>query len=262
MKIVVCVKQVPASNNVRFDPVTHNLVRSGMSGRMNPFDENAVEAALALRDAIGGEVILLSMGPNDTKETLHDGLAMGADQAILLSSRAFAGSDTLATGYILAQAIRNIGNVDLTIFGRQAVDADTGQVGPIVAEELNVLQATFVSKLKALDKQHLSVTRNLDSEVQSVTLTLPAVISVRSELNQPRYETPIHIQQSLTKPLITWTDQDLDLDQQRIGQAGSHTVVRKVYAPEATSRAAKRLPDDATAAARVVLALMAERGLR
>lgn len=118
MKIVVCIKQVPESNNVTFDPETHNLVRNGLSGRINPFDQNAIEAALQLRDAVGGKVVLLSMGPPATEETLRDGLAMGADEAVLLSARAFAGADTLATGYVLAEAIKKIGGVDLTLFGR------------------------------------------------------------------------------------------------------------------------------------------------
>ncbi|KRN21543.1 electron transfer flavoprotein subunit beta/FixA family protein [Lacticaseibacillus camelliae] len=261
MKIVVCIKQVPGSNRVSFDPITHNLVREGMDGRMNPFDENAIEAAVRLREQVGGEVILLSMGPDAAKETLHDGMAMGADSAYLLSSRAFAGSDTLATGYVLAQAIRKIGGVDLTLFGRQAVDADTGQVGPIVATELDQPQATFAEKIQPLDAQHLVVDRDLGAETQSVQLTLPAVITVRAEANQPRYESPVAIQQSLTKPLTTWTDQDLTLDVKRIGQAGSPTIVRKVYAPQPTTRAAKPLPQDPQAAARELLNILQAQGL-
>lgn len=261
MKIVVCIKQVPGSNRVSFDPITHNLVREGMAGRMNPFDENAIEAAVRLREQVGGEVILLSMGPDATKETLHDGLAMGADAAYLLSSRAFAGSDTLATGYILAQAIRAIGNVDLALFGRQAVDADTGQVGPIVAAELDLPQATFASKLQPLDDGHLVVERDLGAVTQTVQLTLPAVATVRAEANQPRYESPVAIQQSLTKPLTAWTDQDLTLDPKRIGQAGSPTIVRKVYAPAPTTRAAQPLPEAPKAAAKALLDILQAQGL-
>lgn len=261
MKIVVCIKQVPGSNRVSFDPITHNLVREGMAGRMNPFDENAIEAAVRLREQVGGEVILLSMGPDAAKETLHDGLAMGADAAYLLSSRAFAGSDTLATGYILAQAIRKIGGVDLTLFGRQAVDADTGQVGPIVATELDLPQATFAAKIQPLDAQHVAVDRDLGAAVQTVQLTLPAVITVRAEANRPRYETPVAIQQSLKKPLTTWTDQDLTLDASRIGQAGSPTVVRKVYAPAPATRAAKPLPEAPQDAAKALLDILQAQGL-
>ncbi|KRO17701.1 electron transfer flavoprotein subunit alpha beta [Lacticaseibacillus saniviri JCM 17471 = DSM 24301] len=246
---------------MKFDPHTHNLVRTNVAGRMNPFDQNAIEAALDLREANGGDVILLSMGPDSTVETLRDGLAMGADEAYLLSSRAFAGSDTLATGYILAQAIQKIGAVDLILFGRQAVDADTGQVGPIVAEELTLPQATFVTKIASSDAQHVTVIRDLDQALQTVELTLPAVATVRGELNQPRYETPINIQNSFKKPLTTWNEKDLVLDQQRIGQAGSPTIVRKIYAPEPVNRQAVALPEDPDRAASELLKILQANGL-
>lgn len=128
LKMVVCIKQVPVSNNLKIDPLTKNLIRSGEPGVMNPYDKNAIEAALRLKDEWGGEVILVSMGPPDFEITLRQGLAMGCDDAILLSSRKFGGADTLATGYVLAQAIKELGNVDLVLFGRQSVDADTSQV--------------------------------------------------------------------------------------------------------------------------------------
>lgn len=261
MKIVVCIKQVPGTNHVKFDPATHNLMRSGMAGRMNPFDQNAIEAALELRDQVGGSVTLLSMGPDSTAETLRDGLAMGADDAYLLSARAFAGADTLATGYILAQAIRKIPNADLIIFGRQAVDADTGQVGPIVAENLNLPQATFASKLTPLDDHHISVQRDLGQSLQTLKLTLPAIVTVRAELNTPRYETPINIQASFKKPLTTWSDADLTLDRDRIGLAGSATVVRKIHEPEPAKRAAKPLPQDPAEAATALIELLQQHGL-
>lgn len=248
MKIIVCIKQVPESNNVKFDPVTHNLVRSGTTGRINPFDKNAIEAALQLRDAIGGSVSVLTMGPPAATEALRDGLAMGADDGYLLSSRAFGGADTLATGYTVAAAINKIGGVDLTLFGRQAVDADTGQVGPITAELLGVPQATFVNKITPDATGGLTVQRDLDDRTQTVALTTPAVITVRSEINHPRYETPVNIQDSFTKTITTWTEQDLSLDPAHIGLAGSPTVVTKVYAPTPTQRAARPLtgtPDEA-----------------
>ncbi|MFD1399584.1 electron transfer flavoprotein subunit beta/FixA family protein [Lacticaseibacillus suilingensis] len=260
MKIVVCIKQVPESNNVKFDPVTHNLMRGGMSGRINPFDKNAIEAALRLRDAVGGEVALLSMGPDSTAEILRDGLAMGADSAYLLSSRAFAGADTLSTGYVLAQAVRQIGNVDLTLLGRQAVDADTGQVGPIMAVNLNQPQATYATQLTANGNQ-LTVVRDLDSLTQTVELTLPAVVTVRAEANTPRYETPLHIQQSFEKQVTIWRDTDLALDPAKLGQTGSPTVVRKVYAPEAKTRAQQPLASEPAAAVDQLLVIMQQHGL-
>lgn len=261
MKIVVCIKQVPESNNVKFDPVTHNLQRSASAGRINPFDQNAIEAALQLRDQVGGSVSVLTMGPPASAETLRDGLAMGADDAYLLSSRAFGGADTLATGYTIAGAIRKIGKVDLVLFGRQAVDADTGQVGPITAEFLDEPQATFASKLTLADDNHLTVLRDLDDRQETVRLSLPAVVSVRSEMNHPRYETPVNIQRSFEKPLTTWTEQDLNLDASRLGLAGSPTAVTKIYAPEPTTRGAKALTGTPAEAVDQLLAILQRQNL-
>ncbi|PWG00371.1 electron transfer flavoprotein subunit beta/FixA family protein [Levilactobacillus bambusae] len=235
MKIVVCIKQVPSTNDVKIDPQTHNLVRSA-DGVINPFDKNAIEAALKLRDQTNGEVILLSMGPESYRESLLEGLAMGADSAYLLSSRALGGADTLATGYPLSQAIQKIGDVELVLFGRQSVDADTGQVGPIVAEYLNVPQVTFAEAIDLTEDHHLIGKRRLDAAEQEVEVELPAAVTVRSEMNQPRYATPRQIQKSFEKPLTVWTEQDLDLDPERIGLAGSPTQVTQVYAPAAAKK--------------------------
>src|SRR5690554_3905145 len=145
LHIVVCVKQVPVSNNLKIDPVTKNLLRSNEPGVMNPFDKNAIEAALKLKQRYGAKITLLSMGPKNFEITLRQGLAMGADDAVLLSSKVFGGADTLATGYVLSQAIKLLGDVHLVFFGRQSIDADTGQVGPIVAEFLNWPQIIYIS---------------------------------------------------------------------------------------------------------------------
>lgn len=254
MKIVVCIKQVPKSDSVKIDPKTNNMVRDNVEGVINPFDKNAIEEALRIKDQLGGEVILLSMGPDGFMSSLRDGLAMGADQAILLSSRAFGGADTLATGYPISQAIKKIGGVDLVLLGRQAVDADTGQVGPIVAEYLNVPQVTFAEELRFVDEHTLYGQRLLDGATQSVQVTLPAVVTVRSELNTPRYETPVNIQTSFEKPIDVWTEHDLDLDATRIGQAGSPTTVQKVYAPKREGRQTVQLSDDSATAVKELLA--------
>ena len=151
MKIVVCIKQVPSTTKVSIDPQTHNLKRSNLPGRMNPVDKVAVEVALQLREKHGGSITVISMGPNENKKSIREALAMGADSGILLSSRAFAGSDTLATGYVLAKAIEKLGQVELVLFGKQSVDADTGQVGPITAELLDYPQMkshSFLYQLK------------------------------------------------------------------------------------------------------------------
>ncbi|GEK66272.1 electron transfer flavoprotein subunit beta [Leuconostoc mesenteroides subsp. sake] len=254
MKIVVCIKQVPKSDSVKIDPKTNNMVRDNVEGVINPFDKNAIEEALRIKDQLGGEVILLSMGPDGYMSSLRDGLAMGADRAILLSSWAFRGADTLATGYPISQAIKKIGGVDLVLLGRQSVDADTGQVGPIVAEYLNMPQVTFAEELRFVDEHILYGQRLLDGATQSVQVTLPAVVTVRSELNTPRYETPVNIQTSFEKPIDVWTEHDLDLDATRIGQAGSPTTVRKVYAPKREGRQTVQLSDDSATAVKELLA--------
>lgn len=244
MKIVVCIKQVPNTDTVKIDPKTNNLVRSNVEGIINLFDRNAIEAALQLRQQAGGEVILLSMGPNSYISSLRDGLAMGADSAILLSSRKFGGADTLATAYVLSEAIKKIGNVDLILFGRQSVDADTGQVGPIVAEELQVPQVTFAESIELQDKNQLIGHRLLDNLVQEVKVHLPAVVTVRDEMNQPRYETPLNIQKSFEKEITIWSENELAVNPAQIGQTGSPTVVKRIYSPEKAGRQTTTLPTD------------------
>lgn len=168
MKIVVGIKQVPQADSVKIDPQTNNLIRSGIQGVINPFDKNAIEAALRLRAQAGGEVILLSMGPDSYVTSLRDGLAMDADQAVLVSSRALGGADTLATGYTLAKAIEAIGDVDLVLLGRQSVDADTGQVGPIVAAYLGLPQVTFAESISLESANTIIAKRQLDTVIQTL----------------------------------------------------------------------------------------------
>ncbi|BAP86695.1 electron transfer flavoprotein subunit beta [Paucilactobacillus hokkaidonensis JCM 18461] len=253
MKIVVCIKQVPNTDTVKIDPKTNNLVRSNVEGIINSFDRNAIEAALQLKQQAGGEVVLLSMGPESYISSLRDGLAMGADAAILLSSRKFGGADTLATGYTLAKAITKIGNVDLILFGRQSVDADTGQVGPIVAEDLQLPQITFAESVELQNNNQLIGHRLLDSVVQEVKVQLPAVVTVRSEMNQPRYETPLNIQKSFEKEITIWSENELAVDPTQIGQPGSPTIVKRIYSPDKAGRQTQMLPSDAKSAVSTLL---------
>ena len=253
MKIIVCIKQVPNTDSVKLDPKTNNLVRSGVDGIINPYDKNAIETALRLKEQAGGEVILLSMGPDSYASSLREGLAMGADSAVLLSSRALGGADTLATGYSLAQAIQKIGAVDLVLFGRQSIDADTGQVGPIVAEELSLPQVTFADKLELLENNIITGSRQLDNATQKIRVSLPAAVTVGAGINQPRYATPVNIMQSFVKPLTIWSEKDLSLDPTQIGQSGSPTKVTKVYAPEVSAKQTTMLAKDPTEAVNELL---------
>lgn len=261
LHIVVCVKQVPVSNNLKIDPVTKNVMRSSEPGIMNPFDQNAIEAALKMKERYGAKVTLLSMGPKNFEITLRQGLAMGADDAILLSSRAFGGADTLATGYVLSQAIKALGDVHLVFFGRQSIDADTGQVGPIVAEFLNWPQITYISQIYPVDNKSIEAVRLMENMEQSIKVTLPAVFTVRSELNEPRYATPRNIMLSYQKEIQVWDEKKLDVDPNRIGIKGSPTVVRKVWTPKKKVKKSESLGENPDNAARKLLQILRARNI-
>ncbi|HHV57844.1 MAG TPA: electron transfer flavoprotein subunit beta/FixA family protein [Firmicutes bacterium] len=235
MQVIVCIKQVPASLDVQVDPKTHNLIREGVESVINPFDENAIEAALELKGSHGALVSLLSMGPPQVKEALRKGLAMGADQAYLISDRALGGADTLATSYTLAQAIKKMGSYDLILCGRHAVDADTGQVGPELAERLNLPQITYVSKIEASGNR-VRAERLLEETREVVEVPLPALLTVTKELNTPRYATPLGIMKAAKKPLTVWTAADIAAEADKIGLAGSPTRVTDVFAPPGRER--------------------------
>lgn len=235
MQIVVCVKQVPASNEVRLDPVTHTIIREGTEAVINPFDTYAIEEALRLKQRLGGSVTLLSMGIPAVAELLRESLALGADRAVLLSDRKFAGADTLATACALAAGIRRLGRVDLIICGKQATDGDTAQVGPSLAEKLGIPHTTYVRAIEAIDETTIRCSRQTDSGHDSVELQLPAVITVVKEINQPRLPAIAGVRAALTAPLEVWHASDLEVDEQRIGIAGSPTQVLRTFVPERSS---------------------------
>lgn len=256
LNIVVCIKQVPLSNNLKIDPITNNLIRSSEPGIMNPFDKSALEAAIKLKEVHGGSVTAVSMGPENFKLTLREALSMGADRAILLSSRAFGGADTLATGYVLASAIKKVGNVDLVFFGRQSIDADTGQVGPIVAEFLNYPQVTYISEISVVNENRIVAKRLMESMEEVIEVSLPAVFTVRDELNTPRYATPRNIVDSFNKDIEVLTEKDLNVDINRIGIKGSPTKVRKVWQSKGTKRNNESLGNTKNEAALKVVELL------
>ena len=188
MKIIVCLKQVPDTNEVRINQETGTLIRDGVPSIMNPDDRNALEEALSLKDQYGGEVIALSMGPMQAKEILQEALSMGADEAYLVSDRKFGGSDTWATATILAAAIEYIGNYDIVFCGRQAIDGDTAQVGPEIAEFLDVPQITYVKEVK-LEDNMLTIRRFTEYGDYIYQVKTPVVLTAIKELNHPRYPT-------------------------------------------------------------------------
>ena len=225
MKIVVCVKQVPDTNEVKIDPKTGTLIREGVPSIINPDDKNALEEALSLKDIYGGKVTVISMGPPQAKEALREALAMGADEAILISDRAFAGADTLATSNVLAAAIRNL-DYDIIFTGRQAIDGDTAQVGPEIAEHLNIPQVTYVEKVE-FDGDGLKVRRAWEDGYEFIKVNTPVLLTAIKELNNPRYMNMKYIFDDLKSEIKLWTADDIEIDKSLLGLAGSPTKVKK-----------------------------------
>lgn len=231
MKILVYVKQVPDTDDVKLDPKTGNLRRDGVKSMINPLDLNAVEAALKLKEQHGGTVCVITMGPPQAGEALKKALGMGCDEAFLLSDRAFGGADTLATSYVLAKAAEKIGDYDLLLFGRHAVDGDTAQTGPAVAAHLGIPQITLAVSIDAQDGW-VCCDRALGDKRQRVRAKMPAAVTVCGDINKPRYATPINIMRSQKKPLSVWNAEDLGCDKTRTGMAGSPSATKKVFEPE------------------------------
>ena len=189
MHIVVCIKSVPDTTEVRFNPETHTLMRDQAESIVNPFDMYAIEEALRLQETHGGTVTVVTMGPPKAEKELREAVAMGCDAAVLLSAAEYAGSDTWATAYVLAAAIRKLAPVDLVICGRQAADGDTGQVGPGIAQQLGIPQLTYVFKIRRFDPEggEVEVERLVEEGREVVAAGLPALLTVVKDINQPRY---------------------------------------------------------------------------
>jgi electron transfer flavoprotein beta subunit len=234
MKVVACIKQVPDTTDVKIDPETRTLVREGVESITNPFDEYALEEALLTREKYGGEVHVITMGPPQAIEVLKNALAIGADYVYLVSDNAFAGADTWATAYTLAQAIRKIGGMDLVICGKQAIDGDTAQVGPGVANQLGIPQLTYVSKVREIDLQNkrIVVERMLEDGKEIIESSLPALITVVKDINEPRLPSLLGIKKVAKAEIPTWTIEDLPVDKAKCGLGGSPTEVVRVFTPE------------------------------
>jgi electron transfer flavoprotein beta subunit len=236
MKIVVCIKQVPESQDVRLDPVTHNLRREGVKSIINPFDLYALEEGLRVREQQGGEVTVLSMGPLQAENALREALTYGADAAVLLSDRAFAGADTWATSFTLAKGIAQIGGADLIICGKQAIDGDTAQVGPEMAAFLGIPYVAWARKLTFVQPDLLQVERLLDHGYDCVEVQLPALITVVKEINEPRMPSFKAKLRAKSQKIPLYGAADLHLNQSEVGLAGSFTQVVKVFPPPARGR--------------------------
>jgi electron transfer flavoprotein beta subunit len=233
MKIVVCVKQVPGTHDAKIDPETKRIVREGIKAMTNPFDTYAVEEAVRIKEKIGGEVIVLTMGPPRADIVLREGISVGADAAVLLSDRAFGGSDTWATSYALSKAIEKIGGVDLVICGKQAIDGDTAQVGPGIAAQLNWPQATYVMAVPQINDEMIQAKRMHEDGWDICEIKLPAVLTVVKDINQPRIPTLKGRLAAQKIEIPTWTAADIGADLSKIGLDGSPTRVVKTNPPPA-----------------------------
>ncbi|MBY8980200.1 MAG: electron transfer flavoprotein subunit beta/FixA family protein [Candidatus Lokiarchaeota archaeon] len=238
MKIFVCVKQVPGVSEVKIDPKTNTLVREGILSILNPNDRNAIEIALTLKEKYTAEVIALSMGPPQAEEVLRETLAMGADKAYLLTDRAFAGADTLATSYTLALAIKKILSESdseekyLVICGAQAVDGDTGQVPPELAEELEIPQVAYVLNVELKENKLIAERKFRAIEIVVIETNLPALISVLNDINEPRYPSMAGIMKAHNLEIVHLDSAALNADSSKIGLNGSSTEVWKIFIPK------------------------------
>jgi len=236
MKIVVCIKQVPDTANVRINPETKTLMREGVVSILNPFDNYAIEEALRFRErltaaGISASVIALTMGPPQAEAVLREAIAMGADDGVILCDRAFAGSDTYATSYALSLAITKIGDVGIILFGKQAADGDTAQVGPGVAAHLDLPQITYIRKVESVDAHTIVAQRMLEDGNETIKSTLPCVLTVVKELNVPRLPSLKGKMAAKKAAITTWTAADLGADLAFCGLNGSPTKVMRVFSP-------------------------------
>ena len=228
MNIVVCIKQVPDTNEVRIDPVKGTLIREGVPSIMNPDDKAGLEAALRLKDEHGAKVTVISMGPPQADEVLREAFAMGADEAYLITDRAFGGADTWATSCTLAAAVSKL-DYDLIITGRQAIDGDTAQVGPEMAEHLDIPNVSYAQEIE-VEGDEVVVLRQYEDRSHRLRVKMPCLITALSELNEPRYMTPGGIFDAYReKEVGVWTRDDVPVEDSNIGLKGSPTKVNKSF---------------------------------
>ncbi len=256
MKIIVCIKQVPDTTEVKINPTTGTLIREGVPSIINPDDKSGLEAALVLKEQQGAHVTVLSMGPPQADLALREALAMGADQAILLSDRAFGGADTWATSSTLAAAIRKL-EWDLIICGRQAIDGDTAQVGPQIAEHLQVPHVSYVTELQVGEKA-IEVKRKFEDGWQRLRVQFPCLITTLKDMNQARYMSMAGIYEAYKREVKVWGLADIDVDQANIGLKGSPTRVKASYT-KGTRSAGKVYEVDPRDGARIIVESLKEK---
>ncbi|MEW9121905.1 MAG: electron transfer flavoprotein subunit beta/FixA family protein [Thermotaleaceae bacterium] len=257
MRIIVCIKQVPSTNEVRLHPVHNTIMRDGRQSVTNPFDTYATEQAIQIKEQQNGEVIALSMGIPATERLLRDAVSRGVDRSMLLSDPKFAGADTLATAYTLSLGIREIGDFDLILCGKMAVDGDTAQIGPELAENLGIPHITDVCEFMRVSKAEIVCKKITDYGHQILKVKLPALITVVKDINMPRLPSIEGVLSSLSAPFEIRNANVLKADEQRIGLTGSPTQVVKTYVPQ-RQREAIELQGDEERQAELIGKLLGE----
>jgi electron transfer flavoprotein beta subunit len=231
MNIIVCIKQVPDTAEIKINPETNTLMREGVPSIINPFDLHALEAAIQIREQLGGKVTVLTMGPPQAETALREAISMGADEAVLLSDRAFAGSDTWATSYTLSQAIKKLG-ADIIFCGKQAIDGDTAQVGPETAEFLGIPHISYIRKVEEVKDNHIRVQRLMDEGYDIVESSLPVLLTAVKELNQPRMPSLKGKMAAKKAAIKKMGKAEIEADENNLGLKGSPTQVKNIFAPQ------------------------------
>lgn len=232
MNIIVSIKQVPGTTEVKINKETNTLIREGVQSIINPFDTYAIEEGVRLKERFGGKVTVITMGPPQAETALREAIELGADEGILISDRAFAGSDTLSTSYVLSKAIAKIGAFDLVITGKQTMDGDTGQVGPGIAERLGVPFVAYVSKIEEIAGGTMRAQRLIDEGHERIEAPLPCVMSVTKEINVPRLPSLRGKMKAKSAKIPVWSAKDIGADEGKVGVAGSPTWVAHIFSPK------------------------------
>jgi electron transfer flavoprotein beta subunit len=232
MNIIVCIKQVPNTTDVRIDPVTNTLIRDGVESVINPFDAYAIEEAVRLRERCGGKVTVITMGPPQAETALKEAIGLGCDEAVLVSDRKFAGSDTWATSYTLSAAIEKLGEFGVILCGKQASDGDTAQVGPGISAHLDIPQVTYVRKISEINDRTAKVERMTEEGYDVVETPLPCLLTVVKEINTPRMPSLRGLMRAKSAKIVKWSAADIEADPAALGLDGSPTRVVKIFTPE------------------------------
>lgn len=260
MNFLVCMKQVPDTREVKIDPVRNTLIRKGVPSITNPFDESALELALEIREVIDGEITVLTMGIPDSEYILKDALSIGADRAVILTDRDFAGADTLATSYTLASAIKKIGSFDILLFGKQAIDGDTAQVGPEVAEFLGIPVITFVNDTLEVNRDSIIVERMVENGKEIIKASYPVALTVVKAKKRLSIPSLNNLIRSLDIKVMRMGLKELGIDSAKCGLKGSPTRVKKIFIPKLHPKV-RFLEGSIEEKAKAVIDVLSEKGL-